>query len=355
MDIKEIALRIGEEADEYADAKLQSKGEFHPDWHTVRDEYFAEALIESYKSELLKEVGEPVAHMIEYKGKCMGFLPTKEQGTIPVFTSDQVAAAVVKATKPLEEEITRRVTVDEMNAEIDSASKAVAEHYEEKLAKEEQRIAELEAEDERLKVENRDSCVGLNDYYGKQLAASQLSETQLREALQTYIDEHEECQDADDWMAMMCSMEAHHAADKALSQPSDTSSLVSFVAEEVKELDEANEYHRQLARVSRDNELKATKQRDLAVEALEDVRKELQQSNDRLNEEREIWDRVMGDGVKKLERLELELDDCLYVLESLWDKTCNKEVTEKWAGILIRNKRGIGASSAEDSSEQTTA
>ena len=97
------------------------------------------------------------------------------------------------------------------------------------------------------------------------------------------------------------------------------------------------------------------KQRDLAVEALEDVRKELQQSNDRLNEEREIWDRVMGDGVKKLERLELELDDCLYVLESLWDKTCNKEVTEKWAGILIRNKRGIGASSAEDSSEQTTA
>lgn len=98
-----------------------------------------------------------------------------------------------------------------------------------------------------------------------------------------------------------------------------------------------------------------TRQRDLAVEALEDVRKELQQSNDRLYEEREIWDRVMGDGVKKLERLELELDDCLYVLESLWDKTCNKEVTEKWAGILIRNKRGIGASSAEDSSEQTTA
>ena len=45
MDIKEIALRIGEEADEYADALLQSKGEYHPDWHTVRDEYFAEALI----------------------------------------------------------------------------------------------------------------------------------------------------------------------------------------------------------------------------------------------------------------------------------------------------------------------
>ena len=219
------------------------------------------------------------------------------------------------------------------------------------------RVRELEEENARLKaaVEYAETIRVENiAYFEKQLATSQLSETQLRGALQTYIDEHEECQDADDWMAMMCSMEAHHAADKALSQPSDTSSLVSFVAEEVKELDEANEYHRQLARVSRDNELKATKQRDLAVEALEDVRKELQQSNDRLNEEREIWDRVMGDGVKKLERLELELDDCLYVLESLWDKTCNKEVTEKWAGILIRNKRGIGASSAEDSSEPTS-
>ena len=133
------------------------------------------------------------------------------------------------------------------------------------------RVRELEEENARLKaaVEYAETIRVENiAYFEKQLATSQLSETQLREALQTYIDEHEECQDADDWMAMMCSMEAHHAADKALSQPSDISSLVSFVAEEVKELDEANEYHRQLARVSRDNELKATKQRDLAVEAL---------------------------------------------------------------------------------------
>ena len=255
------------------------------------------------------------------------------------------------------------------------------------IAKDE-RIAELEAENARLKaaVEYAETIRVENiAYFEKQLAASQLSETQLRGALQTYIDEHEECQDADDWMAMMCSMEAHHAADEALSQPSDTSALVSFVAEEVKDvqLQDIEQYRLQMAGIStaaigywkeddsihpdydtpalRDvaklyaNYESRTRQRDLAVEALEDVRKELQQSNDRLYEEREIWDRVMGDGVKKLERLDLELDDCLYVLESLWDKTCNKEVTEKWAGILIRNKRGIGASSAEDSSEQTTA
>ena len=61
MDIKEIALRIGEEADEYADAKLQSKGEFHPDWHTVRDEYFAEALI----AELAKQ-NVPCAFLHEW-------------------------------------------------------------------------------------------------------------------------------------------------------------------------------------------------------------------------------------------------------------------------------------------------
>ena len=60
MDIKEIALRIGEKADEYADAKLQSKGEFHPDWHTVRDEYFAEALI----AELAKQ-NEPVCEWVK--------------------------------------------------------------------------------------------------------------------------------------------------------------------------------------------------------------------------------------------------------------------------------------------------
>lgn len=75
----------------------------------------------------------------------------------------------------------------------------------------------------------------------------------------------------------------------------------------------------------------------------------VKESNDRLYEEREMWDRMFGDGAKKLELLELELDDCLYVLGELWDKQCNKIVTQKWAEILIRNKRVTGASSAEDS------
>ena len=111
------------------------------------------------------------------------------------------------------------------------------------------RIAELEEENARLKAESRDASLGLNDYYGsklaaaqaecefqrnahkqaeelmleqsKQLAAEQLNNKLLRDALQAYIDDHEECQDADDWMAMMCSMEAHHTADEALSTITD--------------------------------------------------------------------------------------------------------------------------------------
>ena len=73
-------------------------------------------------------------------------------------------------------------------------------------------------------------------HYEKQLAASQAYAEQLREALQTFIDEHEECTDADDWMAMLCSIEAHHVAEETLALPRDTSALDAYVAEMVKEL-----------------------------------------------------------------------------------------------------------------------
>ena len=60
-------------------------------------------------------------------------------------------------------------------------------------------------------------------------AELELEIARLREALQTYIDEHEECQDADDWMAMMCSIEAHHVADEALSAPPSTTALQELI------------------------------------------------------------------------------------------------------------------------------
>ena len=52
-----------------------------------------------------------------------------------------------------------------------------------------------------------------------QVAALELEVVRLRNALETFIAEHEECEDSDGWMAQMCSMEALHAADEALSTP----------------------------------------------------------------------------------------------------------------------------------------
>lgn len=141
------------------------------------------------------------------------------------------------------------------------------------------RIAELEEENARLNSSPtieacrqmiRDKAVIEASTLHKQLAAEQLNSKRLRDALQAYIDEHEECQDADDWMAMMCSMEAHHTADEALSQPSDTSALDTFVAEKVKEATATQkEYYEGVFQDGSKQIAKAFRQRDLAVEALE--------------------------------------------------------------------------------------
>lgn len=52
-----------------------------------------------------------------------------------------------------------------------------------------------------------------------QNAALELEVMRLREALNTLIAEHEECEDADGWMAQVCSMEAIHVADEMLDTP----------------------------------------------------------------------------------------------------------------------------------------
>ena len=52
-----------------------------------------------------------------------------------------------------------------------------------------------------------------------QVAALELEVVRLRNALETFIAEHEECEDGDGWMAQMCSMEALHVADEVMSTP----------------------------------------------------------------------------------------------------------------------------------------
>jgi len=111
MGIKEIALKICRRMNPYSDL------------HESEFIYFANKLIESYKAELLKEVGEPIYQVCKSDAISLSsaWIDVTEQtyndvGLYPeykrriLYTSDQVAAAVAKATKPLEEEIKRLET-----------------------------------------------------------------------------------------------------------------------------------------------------------------------------------------------------------------------------------------------------
>jgi hypothetical protein len=59
-------ISMGEAADEYADNKL-GKGEFHPDWHDVRDEWFADLVSAKVRKECAaicrKEAAETDKHL----------------------------------------------------------------------------------------------------------------------------------------------------------------------------------------------------------------------------------------------------------------------------------------------------
>ena len=122
---KEQIKAIAEKADDYADDYLQSKGEFHPNWHDVRDEYFANAAIESYKAELLKEVGEQVGYhylpdneMFPVEEVSRSNLKNNPQDYVFLYTSDQVAAAILKAEQRVAEAVWKAMTEGETYEDI---------------------------------------------------------------------------------------------------------------------------------------------------------------------------------------------------------------------------------------------
>jgi predicted nucleic-acid-binding Zn-ribbon protein len=43
--MNERIKQLAEQADNFADNKIQMPGEYHPDWHDVRDEKFAELIV----------------------------------------------------------------------------------------------------------------------------------------------------------------------------------------------------------------------------------------------------------------------------------------------------------------------
>ena len=49
-------IEMADEADEYADAKL-GVGEYHPDWHEVRDAHFAE-LVRAEENEACAQIAD---------------------------------------------------------------------------------------------------------------------------------------------------------------------------------------------------------------------------------------------------------------------------------------------------------
>lgn len=129
MDIKEIALRL--------------LAEEFPGMHQENQAFmveFAEALISAYKAELLNEVGEPVlyAEFAEdggWLGDASEYADHLEEPHA-LFTSDQVAAAILKETKPLEEEITCLIVErDDLEAEKDEAEHAPWPEWAELLLK----------------------------------------------------------------------------------------------------------------------------------------------------------------------------------------------------------------------------
>ena len=154
MDIKEIALKIGLQVFEehpYDEGHVVS-----PSGYTWIDDKlieFAEALISAHKAELLKEVGEPVlyAEFAEdggWLGDASEYADHLEEPHA-LFTSDQVAAAIIKATKPLEDQL---AAAQEEGATVTSerdnlwfkleTAKAELADLRDQLAKAEQRVAE---------------------------------------------------------------------------------------------------------------------------------------------------------------------------------------------------------------------
>ena len=260
MDIKEIALKV---ADSLRN-KVDGVSHMQSNQGLVR---FAEALIESYKAELLKEVVEPVACRYKDHNGHWCFMGKQYANNDPLFTSDQVAAAIIKATKPLEDQLAAaQEEWNQCSGLLNDAHRSI-EMLEDQLATAEQRVAELEAENAKLheQVDLQVPKMAFTQLKG-QLAAEQLNNKLLREALE-FLD------------SRIVTMDLGGVVERALSLLASTEALDEYVAEKVKEAtlpvaDELQKTRLQMItdfgqyQESHEQVATLTSQRDLAVEAL---------------------------------------------------------------------------------------
>jgi hypothetical protein len=55
-------IRFGEQADEVADRKIRMRGEFHPEWHDVRDEAFAKLVAAAEREAAISKIENETCH-----------------------------------------------------------------------------------------------------------------------------------------------------------------------------------------------------------------------------------------------------------------------------------------------------
>lgn len=95
------------------------------------------------------------------------------------------------------------------------------------------RVRELEWENVKLKAESRDASLGLNDYYGRKLAAEQLNNKRLRDALTICVCAMQDYQAGIGITEMFDKGE--RLGRKALSLPASTEALDAYEKQKIKE------------------------------------------------------------------------------------------------------------------------
>ena len=140
MEIKEIALKVADSLRNKVDgiSHMQSNQGLVA---------FAEALISAYKAELLEEVGGPIAYYdpdLDCGSAGISFDPLSDG--IYLYTSNQVAAAILKVTKSLKEEVARYRGKSIANAERTEAYLYENQELRAQLATAQEQIANETAE-----------------------------------------------------------------------------------------------------------------------------------------------------------------------------------------------------------------
>lgn len=206
MDKKQILAIAGEPSaysDAFGDAN-RSKDEQYQ-WPLFSDTQVLK-LFESYKAELLKKVGAPVAWLYESKQghrlisdqrRCVHAYDSETR----LYVSDQVAAAIIKATKPLEERIQRRMDDIRLQAERQVAIEDKCRDLSAQLAAAQEEIASMRGTVEELTRKYKEHA-GAKYAFQDQLAKAEQLRTAYKSAC-AFIDSHVADPDITNEMAVL--------------------------------------------------------------------------------------------------------------------------------------------------------